>query len=135
MISDAHAGLTKAISRCFQCAAWQRCRVHAMRNLLGIAPAEPYRHIPYFWSDWYGHRIQFVGVPTGEPEIVTGSWDSDEFAALYRDGDRLVGALTLDRRADIMKYRAMIGRRATWSDAREFAASRRQPTASVAASA
>jgi transposase-like protein len=34
VISDAHAGLTKAIGRCVQGAAWQRCRVHAMRNLL-----------------------------------------------------------------------------------------------------
>lgn len=37
VISDAHAGLTKAIARCFQGAAWQRCRVHAMRNLLSAA--------------------------------------------------------------------------------------------------
>jgi transposase-like protein len=29
--------LTKAITRCFQGAAWQRCRVHAMRNLLAAA--------------------------------------------------------------------------------------------------
>ncbi len=35
--SDAHAGLTKAIGRCFQGAAWQRCRVHAMRNMLAAA--------------------------------------------------------------------------------------------------
>src|SRR3954470_4975094 len=37
VVSDAHAGLTKAIARCFQGAAWQRCRVHAMRNLLSAA--------------------------------------------------------------------------------------------------
>jgi transposase-like protein len=37
VISDAHAGLTAAIRRCFQGAAWQRCRVHAMRNLLSAA--------------------------------------------------------------------------------------------------
>jgi putative transposase len=37
VISDAHAGLIKAIRRCFQGAAWQRCRVHAMRNLLSAA--------------------------------------------------------------------------------------------------
>lgn len=35
--SDAHAGLKAAIRRVFQGAAWQRCRVHAMRNLLGVA--------------------------------------------------------------------------------------------------
>jgi putative transposase len=37
VISDAHAGLVKAIGRCFQGASWQRCRVHAMRNLLSAA--------------------------------------------------------------------------------------------------
>ncbi|MSW78243.1 MAG: IS256 family transposase [Actinobacteria bacterium] len=37
VISDAHAGLIKAIRRCFQGTAWQRCRVHAMRNLLSAA--------------------------------------------------------------------------------------------------
>ena len=37
VISDAHAGLIKAIRRCFQGTAWQRCRVHEMRNLLSAA--------------------------------------------------------------------------------------------------
>jgi transposase-like protein len=37
VISDAHAGLKAAIRRVFQTAAWQRCRVHAMRNLLAKA--------------------------------------------------------------------------------------------------
>jgi putative transposase len=37
VISDAHAGLRNAINRHFQGAAWQRCRVHAMRNLLAVA--------------------------------------------------------------------------------------------------
>jgi transposase-like protein len=37
VISDAHAGLKAAIRRVLQGAAWQRCRVHAMRNLLAVA--------------------------------------------------------------------------------------------------
>lgn len=37
VISDAHAGLRKAIQKVFQGASWQRCRVHAMRNLLSAA--------------------------------------------------------------------------------------------------
>ena len=36
VVSDAHAGLKAAIRRAFQGAAWQRCRVHAMRNLLAV---------------------------------------------------------------------------------------------------
>ncbi len=37
VVSDAHAGLKAAIRRVFQGAAWQRCRVHAMRNFLAVA--------------------------------------------------------------------------------------------------
>ena len=37
VISDAHAGLKAAIRRVFQGAGWQRCRVHAMRNMLAVA--------------------------------------------------------------------------------------------------
>jgi putative transposase len=38
VISDAHAGLKKAIARCFQGCGWQRCRVHFARNLLVKVP-------------------------------------------------------------------------------------------------
>ena len=38
VISDAHAGLRAAIRTKFQGATWQRCRVHAMRNMMGAAP-------------------------------------------------------------------------------------------------
>ncbi|HGG56462.1 MAG TPA: IS256 family transposase [Nannocystis exedens] len=37
VISDAHSGLKAAIRRVFQGSGWQRCRVHAMRNLLAVA--------------------------------------------------------------------------------------------------
>lgn len=33
VISDAHAGLKAAVMQQFTSAAWQRCRVHFMRNL------------------------------------------------------------------------------------------------------
>ena len=94
---------------------------HAVRNILDPAAATAYSHIPYFWSDWYGSRIQFSGVPWGEPQIVSGAWDAPAFAALYRDGNRVVGALTLNRRADIMKYRALIARSASWDEALQLA--------------
>jgi transposase-like protein len=38
VISDHHDGLKAAIAKCFVGAAWQRCRVHAMRNILGKVP-------------------------------------------------------------------------------------------------
>jgi transposase-like protein len=38
VISDAHRGLKQAIKEVFLGAAWQRCRVHFMRNLLARVP-------------------------------------------------------------------------------------------------
>ncbi len=38
VVSDQHAGLVKALNRCFAGAAHQRCRVHFARNLLALVP-------------------------------------------------------------------------------------------------
>ena len=38
VISDAHEGLQQAISTVLTGSAWQRCRVHFMRNLLATVP-------------------------------------------------------------------------------------------------
>jgi putative transposase len=38
VISDAHAGLKTAIGAVVQGASWQRCRVHFMRDALGLVP-------------------------------------------------------------------------------------------------
>jgi NADPH-dependent 2,4-dienoyl-CoA reductase/sulfur reductase-like enzyme len=97
---------------------------HAMLNALDPEAATEYDAVPYFWSDWYDSVIQFAGVATGEPVLAGGAWDSDAFVALYFDGDRFRGALTLNRRAEIMKYRALLDRGASAADALAFAASR-----------
>lgn len=99
----------------------------AARNALDPANAKPYGTVPYFWSDWYGSRIQFVGVPESEEVLVVdGDVDNDDrWTALYRQGDRLVGALTVNGQTVIMKYRRMIARKCSWGDALEFAEKRR----------
>ena len=38
MTSDAHAGLKAAIATVLQGVSWQRCRVHFMRDALGLVP-------------------------------------------------------------------------------------------------
>lgn len=40
MISDTHEGLRQVIAEVLHGAAWQRCRVHFMRNLLGYVPKQ-----------------------------------------------------------------------------------------------
>jgi len=107
----------------------------AARNALDPDNAKPYETVPYFWSDWYGSRIQFVGVPESEEVLlVDGDVDNDDrWTALYRQGDRLVGALTVNGQAVIMKYRRMIAQKTSWGDALEFAEKRRASALAKAA--
>jgi NADPH-dependent 2,4-dienoyl-CoA reductase/sulfur reductase-like enzyme len=98
----------------------------AGRHAADPAAVTPYETVPYFWSDWYGKRIQFVGIAADADEIVTvaGDVDGDTFITLYRRGDRLMGALALEARSQIMKYRALLARRASWDEAMAFAKER-----------
>lgn len=100
---------------------WTNAAEHgaaAAAHAIDPASAKPVSSVPYFWSDWYGHRIQFVGVPQAdEVEVI----DREPYLALYRRGGRVVGALTIDRPTQIMKLRKLIAQRASYEDARAFA--------------
>jgi NADPH-dependent 2,4-dienoyl-CoA reductase/sulfur reductase-like enzyme len=99
----------------------------AARNALDPSAAKPYTTTPYFWSDWYSSRIQFVGLADGdEVVVVRGDTDDGAFCALYRRGDALVGALALDMRTEVMKYKRLISTGSSWDDALEFARKRRE---------
>lgn len=94
----------------------------AAKNALNPAEAKPAAGIPYFWSDWYNSRIQFVGIPQAdEIRVVSEELGEDKFLALYRRGDRITGCITIDRPAQVMKYRRMISQSKPWSEALAFA--------------
>jgi NADPH-dependent 2,4-dienoyl-CoA reductase/sulfur reductase-like enzyme len=92
----------------------------AARNALTPDAATPYRTVPYFWSDWGPDKLQMVGISDADEITVIGSVDDERWLALYRRGDQLIGALTLNLPGKIMKYRALIDRGACWSDALTF---------------
>lgn len=97
----------------------------AARHALNPAAAAPHAPVPYFWSDWYGHRIQFAGTAQADEVHVTRSEDKG-MLALYRRSNRLVGALTVDRPGDIMKFRRRIAHRGDWAEALTFAGKNRK---------
>jgi NADPH-dependent 2,4-dienoyl-CoA reductase/sulfur reductase-like enzyme len=103
--------------------------IHAMANAMDPVHATAYRTVPYFWSDWYESKIQFAGVAQGEPTLVAGAWDGPSFTALYSNGEAFTGVLTLDRRSDVMKFRALLSRGASMADALELAEARRAAAA------
>lgn len=104
-------------------------------NALHPQEAKPYSTVPYFWSDWYKTRIQFVGISwADEVRVVTGDPQDGRWVALYRTGDRLTGALAIDHPTHTMKYRMMISRGCPWTEALDFARTldeQTHPTATV----
>jgi NADPH-dependent 2,4-dienoyl-CoA reductase/sulfur reductase-like enzyme len=90
----------------------------AARHALNPGTSEPLAPVPYFWSDWYAHRIQFVGTPVADEVTVISA---EPFIALYRRDERVVGALTVDGQRLIMKLRKRIAERGPWIEAVEFA--------------
>jgi NADPH-dependent 2,4-dienoyl-CoA reductase/sulfur reductase-like enzyme len=95
----------------------------AARNAVTAEEPEILEAIPYFWSDWYGHRIQFVGTPSADEVLVVGPRGPGAIA-LYRRGHQLVGALAIDRPRDIMKFRRRLLQPGGWDGAVEDARER-----------
>jgi 3-phenylpropionate/trans-cinnamate dioxygenase ferredoxin reductase component len=83
----------------------------AARTLLrGSEQTPPYAPVPYFWSDQYDTKIQFLGYCSGDEEVmfVEGSPDDRRFVAAYGRAGRLVGALLFNRPARIPRYKNLI---------------------------
>jgi NADPH-dependent 2,4-dienoyl-CoA reductase/sulfur reductase-like enzyme len=90
-------------------------------NALFPERARAHETVPYFWSDWYGNRIQFVGTALAQSVcFASGGPDEEKFLALYRTGERLVGAATLNEPRKVMKYRRFIASHGSWEGALEL---------------
>ena len=84
----------------------------AARNMLGADV--PHEAVPYFWSDladWAS--LEYVGVGSGDRQVIRGSLDDGDFIAFSLDGDRLVAAVTVGRAEDLAQARRLIADRAT----------------------
>ena len=86
----------------------------AARSLLkGPERAEPFASVPYFWSNQYGTKLQYVGVGGTFAGAVEGEVGDERFVAAFEDEGRLVGALCVNAAARVVKYRRLIGEGAT----------------------
>jgi 3-phenylpropionate/trans-cinnamate dioxygenase ferredoxin reductase component len=98
----------------------------AARNLLaGPAAAAAYDPVPFFWSDEYSTKIQVIGLPGPEDEVVVveGSVEEGKLVALYRRGDRLRAALAFSRPRHLMAYRPLLAAGASFDEALEVSRS------------
>jgi len=94
--------------------------VHVAEQMLGSADAAPsFSSVPYFWSDQYDRKIQFVGRarPHDEMVVVDGSTAERRLTALYRRGDRVVACLTVNQPRALIKYRKLLASHPSWDTA------------------
>lgn len=79
----------------------------AVRALLGheVPSFDP---IPYFWSEQFGHRLQFAGVASPEERVVVRE-QHDRWTALWlRADDSVTACLAVDAPQDVVQSRKLI---------------------------
>jgi 3-phenylpropionate/trans-cinnamate dioxygenase ferredoxin reductase subunit len=56
-----------------------------------------YRYVPFFWSDVFELGFEFVGSPTSEGNLVTGTFESGSFIVEYALNGKLAGVFLANR--------------------------------------
>jgi transposase-like protein len=102
VVSDQHAGLVKALSRCFSGAAHQRCRVHFARNLLALVPKSHKDMVAALFRTIFAQP---------DAAAVHAAWDEvrDQLARAFPK----IGPLMDDAKAEVLAFTAFP--RAHWT--------------------
>ena len=84
----------------------------AAATLLGAR--EPYRSVPWFWSDQADLKLQIAGLSTGfDQTVVRGNPDDEHFSVLYYADGRLIAIDTVNDAPDYMVVRRALAQGAT----------------------
>ena len=100
---------------------------HAAQNLLAElngSEREAYAALPFFWSDQYDRRIQFLGRahPDDRTAVVVGSVDDRSFVATYERDGHLVAVLGMNQPRATMGFRKLLLAHAPIEEANAHAA-------------
>ena len=80
----------------------------AARTITGHT--DSYAAVPWFWSDIGDMKLQMVGLTVGsDRQIVSGETEENRFSVFHYRGDRLAGIELVNRPADHMLGRKMMG--------------------------
>jgi NADPH-dependent 2,4-dienoyl-CoA reductase/sulfur reductase-like enzyme len=95
--------------------------VAAANNLMAFSkgePLTPFESVPFFWSDQFDKRIQFMGRSHAEDgvEILTGSLEEGKLIAAYGHGGQLCGVLGLSMPKPVMLSKAILSARPSFAD-------------------
>jgi 3-phenylpropionate/trans-cinnamate dioxygenase ferredoxin reductase subunit len=87
----------------------------ASRNMLGESAA--YEESHWFWSDQFGHNLQYVGHAGPDDRLVVrGNLEDDIWTAFFVNEDRVTAAFSLDAGEDIAIARELISARSVLPD-------------------
>jgi 3-phenylpropionate/trans-cinnamate dioxygenase ferredoxin reductase subunit len=77
------------------------------RNITGTP--EPYRDVPWFWTDQYESRFQMAGLSAGYDEpVLRGAVEQGKFSVFYFKQGRMVAADSVNRFGDHIAARKML---------------------------
>ena len=99
----------------------------AAENLLATVAGQnpqPYAPVPFFWSDQFDQRIQFLGRSASDDEVVVGAGSvaDGKLLALYGRNGKLHGAFGLNAPRWVMPMRKLLMAQASWDEALAHAA-------------
>ena len=110
-----------AIGDCVAFHHWalgRRVRLESVQNAVDqgktaaatlVGKREPYRAVPWFWSDQGDIKLQMVGLPTDATNsVLRGRPDSGSFSVFHFAGAKLVAIDSVNRPTDHMVGRRMI---------------------------
>jgi 3-phenylpropionate/trans-cinnamate dioxygenase ferredoxin reductase subunit len=94
------------------------CRIESVQNANDMAKtaaasvvgrSEPYRALPWFWSDQYDLKLQMAGVNVGFTDYaVRGSVEERKFSLFYIRDDKLIAVDSINRPQDHMLARKLL---------------------------
>jgi NADPH-dependent 2,4-dienoyl-CoA reductase/sulfur reductase-like enzyme len=90
----------------------------AERLLAGTNGARPFAPVPTFWSDQYGVKLQFAGVPRpgAEVRIVDGSAADRKLVAVYGHEGVVVAVFAMRRARRFTELSEAVAARTPWSE-------------------
>jgi 3-phenylpropionate/trans-cinnamate dioxygenase ferredoxin reductase subunit len=81
-----------------------------------VGHSAPYAAVPWFWTDQYDIHLQMAGLPAGFDHVVTrGNPETRKFSVFYFRGERLCAVDSVNRPADHLAARKLIGARTALS--------------------
>ena len=106
------------VGRRIRLESWQNAQNQAIAAANNMCGADaPFSEVPWFWSDQFDVNLQMCGVPDEWDRIVTrGDLAARDGLMFQRIGEKIVGAIGLNRPRDMRFIKRMMGAGRTPSD-------------------